>query len=144
MQRSMMIPPRFSTSATAFALAAMLALGLAAGAGGVVVCTDDDGPPSADRRSCGCCTDARSPGEDRQTRPAPPDSECDDCIDVPTIVSSVESRSPSLSAQHTTNAPADIPFGSADGCCAGPAQTGGRPDHHRQTLSSLSTVVLLT
>jgi len=135
---------RFPITATAIVLAAMLVLSTAAGVDGVVICTDDDGPPMVDERSCGCCSVSGSNDEDEPSGQIPGAPSCGDCIDVPMSVPSLESRAPVLLTSHTiADATIDAPE-TASGGEAGLAIVEIRPDQHWRLLAPLSTVVLLT
>lgn len=131
-------------TATVLMLATLLVLSNATGVDGFVVCTDDDGPTGAERRSCSCCSDAVSHDEDEQSERAPAGTSCTDCIDVPMSVPSVESRVPGLSASHTISETTIVSPESASGRCTGLAAAGNGSDQHWRLLASLSTVVLLT
>jgi len=135
---------RLPTTATALMLAALLILSTTAGVDGFVVCTDDEGPTGADRRSCSCCSEAVLHEEDEHSEQSPMSSSCTDCIDVPMSVPSVESRVPGLSASHTISEATIVSPETASGRSAGLAVANHRSDLHWRLLELLSTVVLLT
>ena len=127
-------------TATVFMLVAVLVLSNAAQIGARVVCMGSDGHVDVEPSGCTCCAVIVSDDERFDDGLAPTSPSCSDCVDVPLRVPPLKSKAPQLltpdnCAEGRTIAPR----------CGGVFLVhGNQVDQHWQSLSSLSTVVLLT
>jgi len=129
-------------TATVLMLAAMLALSNAAQLGSSVVCVGSDGHIDVETVVCTCCSVPASHGESFHSELAPSIPSCSDCVDVPMSVPSDKSGTPLLSTPQAEGRM--IALSIAGGCRTGLLFPANQMDQHWQSLSSLSTVVLLT
>jgi len=136
----------YSVIAAVFMLAAALALGAAAQLGTVVVCVGSDGHTDVESSicTCSCCTVTSSHDERVHSGLVPASPSCSDCVDVPLRAAPLKSKEsrflpPNRHAKGLIRAQ----------CCGGGCKNDllvpvDYMDQHWQSLSSLSTVVLLT
>jgi len=125
-------------------VAAVLVLSNVAQLGSAVVCVGSDGHVAVEPSVCACCAVTASHDERVPAGLAPASSSCSNCVDVPLRVSLLKPKAPQLST-------ADF---NAEGRTLASACDGrsrfdfvvhvNHTDQHWQSLSSLSTIVLLT
>jgi len=131
-------------TATVFVLAAALVLSNATQIGAGVVCLVSDGRVDVEPSVCTCCAAIVSHDEGVDHGPAPTSPSCSDCVDIPLRVPTLKSNAPQpsardMSAEFRTVAP------SCGGVCRIDLLVhGNQKDQQWQSLSSLSTVVVLT
>ena len=140
--RSMKTRPRHPMTATVLTLAAMLALSNAAQLGSSVVCVGSDGHIDVETSICACCFEPSSHDEIFHSELAPAIPSCSDCVDVPMSVPSDKSGTPLLSTPQAEGR--IVGLSSAGDCGTGLLFEAKQMDQHWQSLSPLSTVVLLT
>jgi len=129
---------------TVFTFAALLVLSNAAQLGASVVCVGSDGHIDVRPSFCACCSAPDSHGERVPSELAPAIPSCSDCVEVPVMVTSVESRAPQLSVPQITAEGRIVAQSGARSFGTGLLFPGSRMDQQRQSLSPLSTVVILT
>jgi hypothetical protein len=137
----MKIRPRYSTVLT---LTALLILGSGAQLGTIVVCAGSDGHLDIELLSCACCALPTSTDGGVRAETTIENAACTGCIDVPMRVPSVGSRAHQLSNLQFHTERHDAAPGPAESLSGGPLFAGSRMDQHGQTLSALSTVIILT
>jgi hypothetical protein len=135
---------RYLMTAMARMAAAVLILSNAAQLGAGVFCVGSDGHVDIESSVCACCTPAVPHDDQVESGLAPASPSCSDCVDVPL-------RRVPLKAEDTRFFPPLIntegsPFALiwAGGGRTVPVVLGHPMDQHWQSLSSLSTVILLT
>lgn len=131
-------------TATVFILAAALALSNATQIGAGVVCLVSDGQVDVEPSVCTCCAVMVSHDEGVDHGLAPTTPSCSDCVDIPLRVPTLKSNAPQPSTRGMS-----AEFGTVAPNCGGSCRIdllvhGNQMDQHWQSLSSLSTVVLLT
>ena len=125
-------------------LAAVLVLGNSAQLGAAVLCVGSDGHVEVESWLCACCSGTASRDAGTHSGLAPASPSCDDCVDVPLKVPPLEPKAPQLFTAHI-NAGCCTPASSCSaGSSAGLLVHRNQMDQHWQTLSCLSTVVLVT
>ena len=125
-------------------LATVLAMSGTAEFGAAVVCVGSDGHVDIESSVCACCTLTVSHDERVHSGLVPASPSCSDCVDVPLRVLPLKSKDTQLSAPliNAEGRPPALNWGG--GSRTDLLVLGNQMDQHWQSLSSLSTVVLLT
>lgn len=129
---------------TACMLAAVLVLSNAAQIGAAVFCVGSDGHVDIESAVCACCTLTVSHDERVRSGLVPASPSCSDCVDVPLRMLSFKPKGTQFSAPLIFAEWCPLALNWGGGSRTALFVLGNQIDQHWQSLSSLSTVVLLT
>jgi hypothetical protein len=135
--------PRSLTATVVALLAAALTMSGAARGAAVFVCVGDAGHVEVESRLAGCCGSARSEARGEGVEAALPSPACGDCTDVQLDEPALTSEGTRLHRPGLVAASAVSPPIAGAGLSVR-AAIAADMDRHWQTLTPLSTVVLLT
>jgi len=125
-------------------LAAMLVLSNAAQIGAAVVCKGSDGHRDVESSVCSCCAVTALHDETLHDGSVPAGPSCSDCVDVPLRMPPLNPKASRLSPPDIVGESRVLALSCGMGCRDLLAVPAGVMDQHWQSLSHLSTVVLLT